>query len=100
MSTSTDHVLLLISLSIQSYDILPSTDIKSKNIKDREARALLSGVSKKGHGDSIQGSILLPNASNEEEVRVLCRCRLRELLRAFCLVGYVAKPCDFVILAV
>lgn len=62
--------------SLQSYDILPSTDIKSKTIKEREARALLSGVAKKGHGDSIQGSILLPSASNEEEVRGAVMCVL------------------------
>uniref|UniRef100_K3W793 RNA polymerase II-associated factor 1 homolog n=1 Tax=Globisporangium ultimum (strain ATCC 200006 / CBS 805.95 / DAOM BR144) TaxID=431595 RepID=K3W793_GLOUD len=63
-----DQLLSSNKYAILSYDILPSTDIKSKNIKDREARALLSGVSKKSQGgDYIQGSILLPNASNEEE---------------------------------
>lgn len=48
--------------------MLPSSDVKSKTILDRESRALLCGVSKKSHGENIQGSILLPNASNEEEV--------------------------------
>lgn len=51
---------------MQSYDILPSSDIKSKGIREREARALLCGVSKKNKGtETIQGSILLPNAGDE-----------------------------------
>ncbi|TYZ58111.1 hypothetical protein PybrP1_011665 [[Pythium] brassicae (nom. inval.)] len=62
-----DPLLAANKYTVLSYDILPSTDIKSKNIKEREARALLSGVTKKGQGDSIQGSILLPSAVNEEE---------------------------------
>lgn len=51
---------------VQSYDILPSSDIKSKTIREREARALLCGLSKKSKAtETIQGSILLPNAGDE-----------------------------------
>ncbi|GLD91742.1 hypothetical protein PINS_up000275 [Pythium insidiosum] len=41
---------------------------RGKNVADRENRAMLCGVSKKATAaDVIQGSILLPNARDEEE---------------------------------
>ncbi|KAG7400268.1 hypothetical protein PHYBOEH_006405 [Phytophthora boehmeriae] len=64
-----DQVLSANKYAILSYDILPSEDVKSKGITNREDRALLCGVSKKiqAGNELIQGSILLPNAASEEE---------------------------------
>ncbi|KAJ0408494.1 hypothetical protein P43SY_006424 [Pythium insidiosum] len=63
-----DQVLAPNKYAILSYDLLPSHDLKGKNVADRENRALLCGVSKKASAaDVIQGSILLPNARDEEQ---------------------------------
>ncbi|KAF4047305.1 Paf1 [Phytophthora infestans] len=64
-----DQLLSANKYAILSYDMLPSEDVKSKGITSREERALLCGVNKKiqAGNELIQGSILLPNASTEEE---------------------------------
>ncbi|KAH7479103.1 hypothetical protein PRIC1_009344 [Phytophthora ramorum] len=64
-----DQLLSANKYAILSYDILPSEDVKSKGITSREDRALLCGVNKKTQAgkELIQGSILLPNGSAEEE---------------------------------
>ncbi|OWZ24828.1 RNA polymerase II-associated factor 1 [Phytophthora megakarya] len=64
-----DQLLSANKYAILSYDMLPSEDIKSKGITSREERALLCGVNKKiqAGNELIQGSILLPNGSAEEE---------------------------------
>ncbi|POM78098.1 RNA polymerase II-associated factor 1 [Phytophthora palmivora] len=64
-----DQLLSANKYAILSYDMLPSEDIKSKGITSREERALLCGVNKKiqAGNELIQGSILLPNGSVEEE---------------------------------
>ncbi|RLN88222.1 hypothetical protein BBJ28_00008531 [Nothophytophthora sp. Chile5] len=63
-----DQVLSANKYAILSYDILPSEDIKSKGIENREDRAVLCGISKKiqAGNELIQGSILLPNAADDE----------------------------------
>ncbi|KAE9011690.1 hypothetical protein PF011_g9247 [Phytophthora fragariae] len=64
-----DQLLSANKYAILSYDILPSEDVKNKGITNREDRALLCGVNKKiqAGNELIQGSILLPNASTEDE---------------------------------
>ena len=72
--------------------MLPSEDVKSKGIASREEHALLCGVNKKTQAGNevIQGSILLPNASAEEEVLLSCMmsnshaARTDECLYPFC----------------
>lgn len=77
-----DQLLSANKYAILSYDMLPSEDIKSKGITSREERALLCGVNKKmqAGNELIQGSILLPNAEEEENSdRKIFSC-LREYL--------------------
>ncbi|TMW60685.1 hypothetical protein Poli38472_000727 [Pythium oligandrum] len=63
-----DQIVAPNKYAILSYDLLPSQDLKGKSVTERESRALLCGVSKKSQGaDVVQGSILLPNARDEEE---------------------------------
>ncbi|CAI5730203.1 unnamed protein product [Peronospora farinosa] len=64
-----DQLLSANKYAILSYDMLPSEDAKSKGIASREEHALLCGVNKKTQAGNelIQGSILLPNASADEE---------------------------------
>ena len=64
-------MLLCMSCCPQSYDMLPSEDFKNKGMTSREERALLCGVNKKiqAGNELIQGSVLLPNTSAEEEVK-------------------------------
>ncbi|KAG7393572.1 hypothetical protein PHYPSEUDO_007409 [Phytophthora pseudosyringae] len=64
-----DQLLSANKYAILSYDMLPSEDVKSKGITSREERALLCGVNKKiqAGNELIQGSILLPNGSADDE---------------------------------
>ena len=55
----------------QSYDIMPSQDLKGKSIVEKQNRALLCGITKKAEAtEYVQGSLLFPNLKEgEEEVR-------------------------------
>ncbi|TDH65164.1 uncharacterized protein CCR75_008795 [Bremia lactucae] len=64
-----DQILSANKYAILSYDMLPSEDVKSKAMISREERALLCGVNKKmqAGNELIQGSILLPTGSADDE---------------------------------
>ena len=67
----------------QSYDVLPSSDVKSKSIVEKENRALLCGVSKRGGSETVQSSVLsvlFPSLQNDDEVPTSRRVCLYDVM--------------------